>query len=124
MNLQVWAILLAVGFAGGWRVTSWAYDASYKAEVEQGIAEHTDKTKESERIIRESLLANQKTKIIYRTIKEKADAITITTCLDDDGYSLHRETTTEANATKAGKPADSMSTAADALRERLKSRPD
>ncbi|MCK5226511.1 MAG: hypothetical protein KAQ89_07305 [Planctomycetes bacterium] len=120
--IQVYILAGAVALGGymGWRVTTWAYDADYKAQVEEVVKKHDADVKESERIIRASLASEQKTKIVYRTIKEKAHATVDTDCFDADAVRVWNESHSQANATEAGKPADGMRKAADAIKRKIK----
>ena len=120
MMPYVLAATLALGAFGGWRVTTWAYDADYKAQVEDMAKKHDADVKASEGIIRASLEKNQKTQIIYRTIKEKANATTNNNCLDGAALKLWREATTRANAPEADKPDDSVRSTSDAIKRRIK----
>ena len=120
MNFKIWAVLFALGLFVGWRVTSWAYDADYKSEVERVVKEHDAKVIESGRIIRASLENSQKTKIVYRTIKEKANATTASNCFNDTDFELWNDAATSTDTPKAGKPDDRLRSTASAIRKRLK----
>ena len=121
MMPYVLAATLALGAFGGWRVTTWAYDADYKAQVEDMAKKHDADVKASEGIIRASLEKNQQTKIVYRTIREKAHATSTNTCLDSASVKLWREATTRANTTEADKPDDTVRSTTDAIKRRVKS---
>ena len=124
--IQVYILAGAVALGGymGWRVTSWAYDADYKAQVEEVVKKHDADVKESERIIRASLAAEQKTKIVYRTIKEKAHETTDRDCFDADAIELWNNAGSSADAPETRKPTDGMRKAAEALKRKIKSNSD
>ncbi|MFQ5335164.1 MAG: hypothetical protein ACE5DN_03720 [Flavobacteriales bacterium] len=119
MMVYLLAGALALGAYGGWRITTWAYDADYKAQVEEVSKEYESKRIASEKIIRESLQKEQKTRIVYRTIKEKAHEVDTNTCLDANGVRIWNEASTKANNTEAGKPVAGVREATDIVRREL-----
>jgi len=120
--MMVYVLVAAIALGGffGWRITSWAYDADYKTQVEQVASDYEAKRKASEAQIRAQLSREQKTRIVYRTIKEAANEITVNECLDDHALSVWNKATASANAPEANQSDGPLRAAAHALGRKIK----
>jgi len=123
--LQVAAIVallsFAAGAAGSFMLTDWWNGVNYSSAVKDAVKEQQGKQAKSEAILRAQIKEAQKTHIKYRTIRSRANEITVyRPCLNDSQRKLWNEATAAANGTEASISNGAVREITDALKIRRK----
>jgi len=124
--LQTWLVIfilgLSTGAAGSFMITDWWNGISYSSAVADAVKDQQAKQAKSEAILKAQIEEKQKTRIVYRTIRSRANEIHVfSPCLNAVQHKLWNEATTAANSTEADKPDGTMRKAADVIKNRIKS---
>lgn len=93
LSLQNKVIMIAgvflAGFGMGWQIHGWKTDANLANDLNTQINQATALQRESVPIIEQKIAAEQQTKIVYRTIKEKIyEKEDTRICFDAESLSL------------------------------------
>jgi len=113
-------ISFGAGAASAFILTDWWNNIGFAHQVKEQADKFRQKQTAAEEILREQLAEARKTKIVYRTIREKAHEITtFSPCLDTIQHGLWNEATASANATEADSPDGAVRAAADAIKAKL-----
>lgn len=102
--------LLLAGFATGWQVHGWKYDAAESNQIKQDIKQGAKIAEESAPIITKRDEAKDNTVIVYRTIKERINAEPDNrVCFTNDSLSMWNDAIAGADSDRS-KPAEKADT--------------